>query len=66
MGIGPSDSLIGDVVVVLPGGGVPYVIRGDSAHWMFVGESYIQSLMKGEAVVEYLQGAIQMEVLEFR
>ncbi|KAF6809796.1 heterokaryon incompatibility protein [Colletotrichum sojae] len=51
MGIGPNNMRVGDVVVVLFGGKVPYVLRplGDGKY-SFVGECYIESLMDGVVV----------------
>ncbi|EMD93593.1 hypothetical protein COCHEDRAFT_1212288 [Bipolaris maydis C5] len=39
MGIGPSDSKVNDTVAIIPGGGVPYIIRPEADDWLFVGES---------------------------
>lgn len=50
MGIGPSDTCVGDTVAITFGGGVPYIIRPRGASWDFVGESYVQGLMNGEAI----------------
>ena len=66
MGIGPSDTRIGDTVSVILGGGVPYIIRRHGASWAFVGESYVQGLMNGEAIQAYKQGVIPEEILEIR
>ncbi|KAI1397309.1 hypothetical protein F4819DRAFT_472441 [Hypoxylon fuscum] len=65
MGIGPSDTAVGDVVAVIPGGAVPYITRQGEAGWTFVGESYIDGLMAGEAVREYQQGIIKEETFDF-
>jgi hypothetical protein len=50
MGLGPSDSRPGDAVAVIFGGQVPYVLRHEKEHFLFVGESYVQGLMKGQAL----------------
>ncbi|KAI0545031.1 HET domain-containing protein [Xylaria curta] len=50
MGIGPSDSRIGDIIAIMPGGGVPYIIRQKRSSWVLVGESYIRGIMDGEMV----------------
>ncbi|KAH6842018.1 HET domain-containing protein [Alternaria alternata] len=65
MGIGPSASEIGDNVAVIPGGGVPYIIRRERDYWLFVGESYVHGVMSGEAIEDYLVGRIPMEELSF-
>ena len=66
MGIGLSDTRIGDTVSVIRGGGVPYIIRQQGASWAFVGESYIQGLMNSEAIQAYKEGVIREEILEIR
>ncbi|PVH70822.1 HET domain-containing protein [Cadophora sp. DSE1049] len=63
MGIGPSDTRVGDTVAVIFGGGVPYIIRPQGASWAFVGESYVQGLMNGEAIQACQQGVAQKEIL---
>ncbi|KAI6080438.1 HET domain-containing protein [Hypoxylon rubiginosum] len=65
MGIGPSDTRVGDIISVILGGGVPYVIRKQASQWLFVGESYVQGLMDGEAIRACEQGTIQEEILGF-
>lgn len=66
MGIGPSDTRLDDVVAVLPGSGVPFVIRcrEKAEGWLIVGESYVDGLMSGEAIRRE-QGRLQEEVLDF-
>ena len=50
MGIFPAATRVGDLVCVLFGGQVLYVLRGaDHNHFEFVGECYIHGLMDGEA-----------------
>ena len=52
-GLGPAAMRPGDVVTVLFGGIVPYVLRpldDDGQHWAFVGECIIPMLMQGQAV----------------
>ncbi|KAI4861712.1 HET domain-containing protein [Hypoxylon rubiginosum] len=67
MGIGPSDSQIGDTVSVIQGGCVPYIIRHhDKGKWIFVGESYVHGLMNGEAILALRHGKMQEEIFELR
>ncbi|KAH7126549.1 HET domain-containing protein [Dactylonectria estremocensis] len=49
MGIGPSDTQVGDTISVILGGGVPSVLRRSGTRWVFVGESYVEGFMSGEA-----------------
>ena len=64
MGIAPLGTSVGDFVSVLFGGGVPYIVREDDGHFLFVGEAYLHGLMSGEAVEEWREGKLQDEVLE--
>ncbi|OCL11408.1 hypothetical protein AOQ84DRAFT_269871, partial [Glonium stellatum] len=51
MGIGPAACEIGDIVCVLFGGQVLYVLRPrNNGKYEFVGECYIHGLMDGQAV----------------
>lgn len=57
LGLGPAAMKSGDVVVVLFGGIVPYVLRpldggGDEQKWAFVGECIVPTIMQGQAVEE--------------
>jgi hypothetical protein len=52
MGLAPSGTLVDDTVSILPGGDVPYIIRQKGLYWTWVGDSYIDGLMKGEAAQE--------------
>ncbi|GME52847.1 hypothetical protein BP6252_11115 [Neofusicoccum parvum] len=50
IGLAPDDTKIGDVVFVLEGANVPFVLRTDmSQRLRLVGECYVQGFMKGEA-----------------
>ncbi|RFN45476.1 het-6-heterokaryon incompatibility protein [Fusarium flagelliforme] len=50
MGIAPSNTQVGDVILVIPGGGVPYIARPLGQYWLFVGESYVDGLMEWQAL----------------
>lgn len=58
LGLGPAAMRPGDLVVVLFGGIVPYVLRpldgegGDEQKWAFVGECIVPTIMQGQAVEE--------------
>ena len=53
MGIAPSNTQVGDTILIIPGGGVPYIARPLGQYWSFVGESYIDGLMEGQALQTY-------------
>lgn len=50
MGIGPDVMRQGDIVTVLFGGKVPYLLRPVASGYKFLGECYVPDLMHGEAV----------------
>jgi len=57
LGLGPAGMMSGDVVVVLLGGKVPFVLRqvggeGEGAQWRLIGECYVDGVMYGEMVEE--------------
>ncbi|CAN9093320.1 unnamed protein product [Alternaria alternata] len=52
--IGPQDMIPGDVVVVLHGGQVPFVLRPvDNGLWRFVGECYLYDVNEGRVHREW-------------
>lgn len=48
--LGPDVMEPGDVVVVLYGGKVPFVLRPEGNWWKLLGECYIHGVMAGEAL----------------
>lgn len=54
LGTGPRSLESGDIVCILAGGSVPYIIRpvGDvkDNKFRFIGEAYVHTIMHGEAV----------------
>lgn len=50
-GIGPATMREGDVIAVLLGGRVPYVLRPLKEGFMFLGTCYIRQIMHGEALI---------------
>jgi hypothetical protein len=50
MGVGPDSMMEGDVIAILFGGMVPYLLRSIGSGYKFVGECYVPGLMDGEAV----------------
>jgi hypothetical protein len=55
MGLVPENAVVGDQVVLLAGGKVPYVLRlesdenASSREYKFLGDAYIHGIMQGEA-----------------
>lgn len=54
-GLGPLAIAIGDIVAVLFGGSVPFILRpnGDGEHYRLVGECYVHNIMDGQAVKQW-------------
>jgi hypothetical protein len=48
MGVGPFDTLPGDLVVMLYGGQFCYILREFGDHYIFIGDSYLYGAMHGE------------------
>ncbi|KAF2705763.1 HET-domain-containing protein [Pleomassaria siparia CBS 279.74] len=65
VGLCPAGTRVGDVLVVLFGGSVPYILRDRTEdgekRWQFVGECYAQGIMDGSA----LDGSLEKNEEEF-
>jgi len=57
MGVGPDGMKEGDIIGILFGGRVPYVLRPVGDGFRFVGECYVSGLMNGEAVQTWKKGS---------
>ncbi|KAI0849711.1 heterokaryon incompatibility protein-domain-containing protein [Daldinia vernicosa] len=65
MGIGPETIERDDIVVILFGGKVPYVIRElGEGKYSFIGECYVPGLMAGEAVEQWKTSETQAEFFD--
>lgn len=62
LGLGPESMQEGDIVTVLFGGNVPYILRpvGDD-HYRLVGECYFHPVMEGQAIEEWKRAASQQK-----
>jgi hypothetical protein len=78
IGLCPSGTRVGDLVVLLFGGNVPYLLRPnimtsvneshesvDLKEYHFVGECYFEGVMKGEAFSSNLTSNVEVEVEVF-
>ncbi len=54
-GLGPSAMQQGDICCIIFGTHLPFVIRRSDRYFKFIGECYIQGVMRGEIVNEMLQ-----------
>jgi hypothetical protein len=61
-GLGPDCMRVGDIIVVLYGGATPYVLRPKGDKYLFLGEGYVHSIMRGELVKEVEEGKRQEQV----
>ena len=50
IGLGPRSMRPGDLVCILSGGRVPFIVRAEGSYFRLVGESYVYGLMEGQAV----------------
>ncbi|OCL05501.1 hypothetical protein AOQ84DRAFT_390829 [Glonium stellatum] len=63
LGLGPGALEEGDVVCILFGGIVPFILRrSDDGSWLLVGECYIRGFMQGEVVTEWRDGKLSSYV----
>ncbi|KAH7061425.1 heterokaryon incompatibility protein-domain-containing protein [Macrophomina phaseolina] len=60
MGIGPPCMREGDVVSILSGGIVPFLLRPRGEYYKLVGEAYIYGIMNGEACEQPLRENLQV------
>ncbi|PVH71430.1 hypothetical protein DL98DRAFT_596981 [Cadophora sp. DSE1049] len=58
---GPDTVSVGDVVVILYGGDVPFVLRPEKDYYTLVGECYLYGSMEGEALQEKEEKGIEDE-----
>ncbi|MCJ1283729.1 hypothetical protein MMC26_003060 [Xylographa opegraphella] len=65
IGLAPEAAEEGDVVCVVLGGQVPYLIRPKkNGHYLFVGECYVHGLMDGQALQGYDEGSLEEIILD--
>jgi hypothetical protein len=54
LGLGPEITREVDIVAVLSGCDLPFVLRPEWGHYKLVGECYVEGIMHGEALVASL------------
>ncbi|KAE8450788.1 hypothetical protein EG329_005701 [Mollisiaceae sp. DMI_Dod_QoI] len=65
LGLGPCALKEGDLCCILFGASVPFVLRSDNQKYKLVGEAYVQGVMKGEAIADWMLGErYQQKVFE--
>jgi len=66
IGQGPPWMHDGDIICILFGGKVPYVLRPEGSHWRFIGECYVHGIMQGEGLKDFNEDFSQTEIFEIR
>lgn len=66
LGVGPRWTQKGDLVCVLFGGGVPYVLSPKGKNYTFIGQSYVHGLMEGQAIDAWRKGELEDEIFGLR
>jgi hypothetical protein len=69
IGLGLDCLWIGDIVCILFGAGVPFILRPEDDHYLLVGECYVHGIMDGEAIKKWREGklgAVKAESFEIR
>ncbi len=59
IGLGPRSMRPGDLVCILSGGRVPFIVRAEGSYFRLAGKSYVHGLMEGQAVKD------EIEIQEF-
>jgi hypothetical protein len=50
MGMGPGSMKEGDLLCLLLGSGVPYILRPQGGRYLFIGDCYVDDLMEGQGL----------------
>ncbi|KAH8726434.1 hypothetical protein GQ44DRAFT_705619 [Phaeosphaeriaceae sp. PMI808] len=66
MGLGYHDIRAGDLVVILRGGAIPFILRKDANGYHLIGNAYVHGIMQGEAVEEWRSRNTPEEVFPIR
>lgn len=64
MGVGPDAIREGDIIVILFGGRVPYLLRAVDQGYRLVGECYISEVMEGEAILTWRDQGSKRKVFD--
>lgn len=62
IGLGPQSMRPGDVICILSGGRVPFIVRAEGSEFRLIGEAYVHGLMEGQAV----KNGVEMQEFVFR
>jgi hypothetical protein len=59
LGLGPQCMRVNDIVVVLYGGNIPYVLRPQGDEFLFLGQAYMDNIMHAEVIADLRAGKAQ-------
>jgi hypothetical protein len=62
LGLVPDSTQTGDLVCVLFGGRMPFILRETKEYHVFVGDSYVHGLTCGESMRDFERGLYEGEV----
>ncbi|EEU45261.1 uncharacterized protein NECHADRAFT_100683 [Fusarium vanettenii 77-13-4] len=60
LGLGPARMEVGDVVGLVAGAHVPFVLRQGSGGWIMVGETYVEGAMYGEVAQKLVFQSVEI------
>ena len=60
LGLVPRETRAGDIIALLPGGRLPFVLRSRGGPWELIGPCYIHGVMYGEAFDESQCGEVRL------
>lgn len=63
-GMAPALTEVGDRIVLLQGGKMPFVLRPRGDQWELIGDAYVQGMMKGEAWNECKENGRQQKYFD--
>jgi hypothetical protein len=66
MGLGPNCLRVGDIVCVLFGATVPFILRPKYNYYQLVGEAYVHGIMEGEAMQQCEAGELEKRIFEIQ
>ncbi|KAK5689682.1 hypothetical protein LTR97_012681 [Elasticomyces elasticus] len=66
IGLGPKVARPGDVITVLRGGALPFILRPLDRQYQMIGAAYVSGIMHGEAVQEAHAKGLEQQVFTIR
>lgn len=63
LGLAPPQAEPGDVIAILFGSNVPFVLRRQGNAFKLIGETHVQGIMNGEVIEELENGHVRAEIL---